>query len=210
MERPQIEAAMAEAMRSTHQINEAQIQAALAKARVALAKVPNEAQIKAQVDRAMARARDQLAAARVKMRDHAVVDDESDVDSDGPDADDAPPAPPAPPAPEDLPAPPAPPPAPALDAPPPPAPPARPQAYVMPEPSPNVQLIKTADLKPITVQLKMDDGKIQTLRVKTIRLDKLSVADRETLRNLVVKVQATPQGKTVHVQAAPITPAPQN
>lgn len=73
-------------------------------------------------------------------------------------------------------------------------------------------VITTADLKPLTIQLKTDDGKRQTLQIKTIRLDKLSIADRETLRNLELKVRdtVTPQGRTVHVQATPVAPAPQN
>ncbi|MGA9795020.1 MAG: M56 family metallopeptidase [Rhizomicrobium sp.] len=95
--RPQIEAAMAEAMRSTHEMSEAQIQAAIAKARIALAHMPNEAEIDAKVQRAMAKAQAQLAAVRVKMHDRGVVTDDGDDDmnGDGPDVEE-PPMPPAP------------------------------------------------------------------------------------------------------------------
>ena len=101
--RPQIEAAMTEAMRANH-MNEAQIAAAVLAAQAALARMPNEAQIDAQVARAMAKAHVQIEAMRVRMHDHgedAVAPEPPDApeaDDAAPEAPAAPPAPPAPPA----------------------------------------------------------------------------------------------------------------
>jgi hypothetical protein len=118
--RPQIEAAMANAQRSMQGVNREEIDRAMNKARTELANVPNEAEINAQVNRALARAHAQIQAMRVKMHDHGVVYSDGDADMPGDDV--APP--PAPPAP----APPPPAPAVAPDAPPaPPAPPSPPQ-----------------------------------------------------------------------------------
>jgi beta-lactamase regulating signal transducer with metallopeptidase domain len=99
--RPQIEAAMEQAQR----VNRQEIGRAMENARVELADVPNEAQIKAQVNQALTRAHVQLEAMRVKMHDHGVSYGDGDDDMSG---DDVPPPPPVPPVPAEQPAPPAP------------------------------------------------------------------------------------------------------
>jgi beta-lactamase regulating signal transducer with metallopeptidase domain len=99
--RPQIEAAIEQAQR----VNRQEIDRAMENARVELADVPNEAQIKSQVNQALARAHVQLEAMRVKMHDHGVSYSDGDDDMS---VDDVPPPPPAPPVPAEQPALPAP------------------------------------------------------------------------------------------------------
>jgi beta-lactamase regulating signal transducer with metallopeptidase domain len=107
MARPQIEAAMAEAERSVDGAKKVEIEHAMEKARLALAKVPNEAELNAQINRAMAKAHLQMEAMRVHMHDHGGdmvapeppdAPDAPDADDEAPEAPAAPPAPPAPPA----------------------------------------------------------------------------------------------------------------
>lgn len=107
-ERPQIEAAMAEAMRSTHQVNEAQIQAAIAAARTAMAHMPSEAKINAQVNDALRKAHVQLDAMRVRRDGDVTFDVERDDGAPLPPLPPLPPreaapppAPPSPPAPSE-------------------------------------------------------------------------------------------------------------